>query len=79
MIVHGRSPSIWTDPIWCVLSTVLCVLRMLLLDRVKMAAGSISGDEFNDLAMKLAEFSTKCNDTWTIKNSPVSPEAECML
>lgn len=72
-------PSLWADPIWCVLSGVLCVLPMLLLDRAKMAAGSISRDEFNDLAMKLAEFSTKCNDTWDIKNSPVSSERVCML
>ena len=52
---------------------------MLLLDRVKMAAGSISEDEFNDLAMKLVEFSTTCNDTWTVKNSPVSSGSWCML
>ena len=72
-------PSLWTDPTWCVLSSVLCVIPMLLLDRVKMAAGSISEDEFNDLAMKLVEFSTTCNDTWTVKNSPVSSGSGCML
>ncbi|XP_070194565.1 ubiquitin-like-conjugating enzyme ATG10 isoform X4 [Littorina saxatilis] len=43
---------------------------MFLLDRVKMAAGSISSAEFNDLVVKMIEVSARINDTWVLRNSP---------
>ena len=60
------------SPTKCVLFSLLCVVPMLLLAWVKMAAGSISLDEFHDLALKFVDFSSKINDDWIVKNPSVS-------
>ncbi|KAK7495874.1 hypothetical protein BaRGS_00012864 [Batillaria attramentaria] len=38
-----------------------------------MAAGSISLEEFRELALKLAEVSAKLNDSWRVTQAPSSP------